>query len=355
MSGRGVGPRAPPGWRLRARAVLADRLSVVLAACLLLAAVGGVVTYGAVVAPGTTTETRSVGSWQTTAGFDHHATVTAENPVFPVGTALENRSAYFPRVAPVLQGVLRAGYRASSGDVRTQTTLTLVLRAAEEGTTYWRVTESLGERSATLAPGERLAVPFSLNVTALRHRLDRIQGSLGSPGDTAVLLRARTRFRGTVEGHAVNRTVTRTLALDPGRQLYRVSTDGRATATHRWTRTVEVPRDPGPLQTLGGPLLLLVGLLGTAGGIQAEREGLLRLSTRERARLERAEFEEWVTVATVPENPPGDRVRVASLEGLVDLAADTDARILQDPRREHYVVLAGDVHYWYDPERREAL
>lgn len=354
MSGRGVGPWRAPGPRLRLRAVLADRLPAVVAACLLLAAVGGAASYGALVAPGTTTETGTVGAWETDGHFKHAATVRESNPVYPVGSTLSNRSAYFARVTPVLEGAFAAGYAAAAGEVDARTTLTLVLRAGADGETYWRVTERIDRRSATLAPGERLTVPFRLNVSAIRDRLRRIESSLGSAGETVVRVRARTRYRGTVEGRGVNLTTTRTLTLHPEGQLYRVSNDGPAATTHRWTETTEVPVRAGPLRALGGPFLLLLGLLGVVGAVGARRRGLLDLTERERARLERAAFDEWVTVARVPESLPGERVRVASLEGLVDLAADTDARILQDEVWGHYVVLDDDVHYWYEPVERDA-
>jgi hypothetical protein len=50
------------------------------------------------------------------------------------------------------------------------------------------------------------------------------------------------------------------------------------------------------------------------------------LTIHERAALERAEFEDWVTTDGMPDDPPGERIRVSSLDGLVDIAADTNAR-----------------------------
>jgi hypothetical protein len=88
--------------------------------------------------------------------------------------------------------------------------------------------------------------------------------------------------------------------------------------------------------------------------VKADREGILDLTTHEQAALERAEFEDWVTIGGVPDDPPGERIRVSSLEGLVDLAADTNARIIQDEHLGHYVVF-GEYHYLYEPLGRESL
>lgn len=44
-----------------------------------------------------------------------------------------------------------------------------------------------------------------------------------------------------------------------------------------------------------------------------------------------------------------------TMEGLVDLAADTNARIIQDEHLGHYVVFGDEFHYLYEPLGRESL
>ena len=357
MSEERTGPWRTPDWRVRARAVLADRLSIVVAAFLLLSVAGAGLTYGAVVAPGTTEETRTVGSWSSESDYAHSATVQQENPVYPVGTQLENRSAYFSEASPIWNGTHRAGYSAGAGTVQTQTTLSLVVQAVEEseGTTYWRQQDRLGRETAELAPGETVSVSYSVNVTEIRHRIGDIESSLGTAGETQVLLRAETKYRGTVDGERVNETVVDTASVSPGAEIYGISGAERETEEHPRTIVVEEPVDVSPVRLAAGPLLLLLGLLGAVGGVKADREGILDLTTHEQAGLERAEFEDWVTVGGVPDDPPGERIRVSSLDGLVDLAADTNARIIQDEHLGHYVVFGDEYHYLYEPLGRESL
>lgn len=351
------GPWPSPDWRVRARAVLADRLRIVVAAFLLLSVIGAGVTYGAVVAPGTTEETRTVDGWDSRSEFGHSATVQQENPVYPVGTALENRSAYFSDASPILEGTHHAGFDAGGGRVAAQTTLTLVLRAEDpaSGTVYWEQTERLSRETAELAPGESVETAFSVNVTAVRERLGRIESSLSSAGDTTVLVRAETVYRGEAGERTVNATVTDELTIRPSSQIYEVSGGDAESTSHDRTVVVQEPIEAGAIEVLGGPLLVLFGLLGAAGGVKADREGILDLTTHEQAALERAEFEDWVTIGGVPDDPPGERIRVSSLEGLVDLAADTDARIIQDEHLGHYIVFGDEYHYLYEPLGRESL
>lgn len=351
------GPWPSPDWRVRARAVLADRLTIVVAAFLLLSVVGAGVTYGAVVAPGTTEETRTVDGWDSTGEYGHSATVQQENPVYPVGTELENRSAYFSEASPVLDGTHRASFDADGGNVATQTTLTLVLRAEDAGseTVYWEQTDRLNRETAELAPGESVATPFSVNVTEVRNRLGRIESTLSNAGDTTVLVRAETVYRGESGEQSINETVTDELTIQPSSQIYEVSGGDAETTPHDRTVVYQEPVEAGLLETVGGPLLVLFGLLGAAAGVKADREGILDLTTHEQAALERAEFEDWVTIGGVPDDPPGERIRVTSLEGLVDLAADTDARIIQDEHLGHYIVFGDEYHYLYEPLGRESL
>ena len=351
------GPWPATDWRVRARAVLADRLAVVVAAFLLLSVVGAGVTYGAVVAPGTTEETRTVEGWSSTNEYGHSATVQQENPVYPVGTELENRSAYFTDASPVLDGRHYAGFGADNGSVAAQTTLTLVMRAEdpESGAAFWEQTERLSRETAELDPGESLRTPFTVNVSAVRDRLSRIESSLSSAGDTTVLVRAETVYRGEAGGEQINETVVDELTIRPSSQVYEVSGGDAESTSHDRTVVRKKPIDAGPLQTVGGPLLFLLGLLCTGGAVKAGREGILDLTTHEQAALERAEFEDWVTIGGVPDDPPGERIRVSSLEGLVDLAADTNARIIQDEHLGHYVVFGDEYHYLYEPLGRESL
>ncbi|GAB7093805.1 hypothetical protein JCM30237_09570 [Halolamina litorea] len=337
--------------------MLSDRLRIVVAAFLLLSVVGAGVTYGAVIAPGTVEETRTVDGWESTTEFGHSATVEQQNPVYPVGTELENRSAYFSEASPILTGTHHADFDGDEGTVATQTTLTLVLRAEdpESGTVYWEQTDRLNRETAELVPGESVRTDFSVNVTAVRERLSRIESSLSTAGETTVLVRAETLYRGNAANQSANETVTQDLTIRPGSQVYEVDGGDAEAAEHTRTIVVREPVEAGAVETAGGPLLILLGLLGAGACVKADREGILDLTTHEQAALERAEFEDWVTIGGVPDDPPGERIRATSLEGLVDLAADTNARIIQDEHLGHYVVFGDEYHYLYEPLGRESL
>ena len=104
---------------------------------------------------------------------------------------------------------------------------------------------------------------------------------------------------------------------------------------------------------------LLDGVLGVlavaalAGLVVGKRRGTLSVSTGERAwlayRSERDEFDEWITTGRVPETAVGSTVvDVDSLEGLVDVAIDTNNRVIEDERRNACLVLTENCWYRYE-------
>lgn len=334
---------------VRLRAALSDRFGALVGLLVVLALVGGAFAYTTHVEPGTHTEERTVSSWTSTAGYEHSATVTRENGVFSVGRTLSDRALYFDAITPTLDGALRYGYEATGdGELGVRSSSTLVVRAVGERddreVVYWRVSEPIGRpTSGTIAPGGQFSAPFTTNVSALKERVERIEAELGgSPGTPEARVLTRVRIKGSVNGESVSRSreFATTLTLDE-EGTYRVLGDAETTRSTNTTERVVVENEYGALRRVGAPALLALSLLGLVGLVGARYTGRLTVTDAERERLAfdraRAEFDDWITPADV--DAPADPVRVHTLEGLVDLAIDTDERVLEDPASERYYVL----------------
>ncbi|MFC7138099.1 DUF5305 domain-containing protein [Halobaculum litoreum] len=352
--------------RLRARSALAEWRGVVLVACLVLAAVGGAGAYTAHVAPGTQTVERPTAEWSTTTAFDHSATVTRENPLFERGTVLAGREAYFTRITPVLNGSSRFSYDAPDGSVDVTLETTLVVRSVDDDgeTVYWRRSSPLGSFARSdVPPGRTLRLPFSTNVSAVADRVDRIETVVGgSPGDVEVLIRSTATYEGTVDGEAVRRSRTSTLPVTLSASTYRVD-DARGTGQRSASATTSatVPREYGPTRSVGGPLALVVGLVGV-GLVARVDPDEVALSQAERERLrflaDRAEYAEWLSRVRPPKRAL-DRpaAEAESLADLVDFAIDAERGVLAEPDSdpERFHVVDGDDRYVYRaPPRVEA-
>lgn len=349
-------------WAIRLRKALTDHVTVV--ALLLVAAVlvGGYLTATAYAQDATRTETEQVASWESTASFTHEATVRNGTTAFEEGAVLQNRSSYFRTITPLLNGSVRYQYRATGGgDLRANASVVLVLRSVAETngpneTAYWRVESPLTQNTVdSLAPGERFHVPFTVNVTAAATRLERIDSQLGTtPGNKEWFVETRLRLAGTRNGRPVETRRTYSLPVSVSGNVYQVEDPGPRTHSGGQTAQREVPVQPSPLRAWGGPLLLVLGVTVGSGLGLASHAGNLAISDRERTwlayRQARTDFDDWISIARVP--TPYDRaatIEVDSLSALVDLAIDTDQRVLEDRERNEYFVIQANQTYTYTP------
>jgi len=348
---------------LRVRALVDAQFAVVVTVFVVLALAGGWLVYGTYASPGTERVERTASTWGTASEFSHRAVVTEENPLYPVGSNLTNRSVYFASVSPRLEGAYRFSYRASErGELDGRVRLVVVqrgVRAAQNSqnrTVVWERTRELGATSfRALEAGESVGVPFSTNATALAGERRRIERELGRPSDeTELYLRATVVANGSVNGNPVERTTTHRLDLAFDGGTYRVAGAGPETESFERTETVARERSYGPLRTAGGPLLLGVGLAGLVGLAVARRRELLALSPAEREYLsyvdDREQFDEWISTIRLPreafERPEAE---ASSLGSLVDFAIDTDNGVVASPDEDAYYVVHDGYLFAYRP------
>jgi hypothetical protein len=351
-----------PPRSLQLRAVLDEWYPLVVLAFVLVGLAGGWVAYTTFVAPGTTTEQRVVGSWERSGQFDHRATVTENNSVFPVGTTLSDRPVYPTAVAPTVNGTFTYTYAASDeGNLSVSADTRLRYRGVEgssgqQSTELWRTSRPLSSESTrSLAPSEELAVPFALDAHRIRNRSERIREELDSGSgrvETAVVV--ETHVIGTVNSERVDNTTTYTLPLEVSGESVRLRDPEPLTTSRERTTRVTVPVQHGVLREGAGVLLPCVGILGTGALALARSRGWIALSPAERERLaherDRGEFDEWITSGTLPEEiATRPCVRVDSLQGLVDLAIDTDSRVIEDARYGYAVIHDGLLYVYATP------
>lgn len=349
---------APNERRLRLRAVLNAQSTAILVVCLLLVAVGAGLAYTTHVDPGTETERRTVSSLTVESEYRHSATVTEPNAVFETGTVLDGRDTYFTRVAPELDVTVATSYAASTAEnVTVEVGSTLVIRnVGEEGTVYWRETEPLASETVSgVSPGETVNASFALNSTAIDGRVASIEEGLGaSPGETETFVTTEVAVDGSIGGVPTASTQTLDMTITHGGDTYSVSEPGVRSDTTERTEPVTVEREYGVLRSFGGPLLLLVGLVGAGGVTYATREYDLALTPAEREYLsyrdDRSEFAEWITTfrlpASVHERPTAE---AGSLRDLVDFAIDNDTGVVEDPETGAFHAVAGEFLYTYRP------
>jgi len=343
-------------YRHRFGEFTATRFPYVLVALLLLAAIGAGVTYATHVSPGEQTEREVVGTWSDRGQFEHAATVQRDTEVFANGTVLDDRSTYFTRVSPELD--IGYTYRNRVTEpAAARTNLSLVVRSIDEnGGVFWQTSERLDRASSeALAAGDRQTVAATVNVTRVRNRIRQIETDLGaSPGETSIRIVATTSVNATVGGEQVVREREDALAIVTEDGTYDVTDESAGRSTDDVTTRRTVPAEYGPLRSLGGPLLSLSALVAAAVLGWARHTGRLAVDPQRRrrraVRRERDEFDDWITLGRLPEEL-ADRtvVETESLVGLVDVAIDSDRRVVEDRSTGLFAVLDGEVAYTFEP------
>lgn len=343
-------------WLGQLRLFVDDNATAFAVVLMVFVLAGGAVTYGTHVSPGTEIDQRETATWSSTTAYTHQATVQEETPVFAEGETLTDRTVYLQSVAPVLNGTFQYGYQASAGgSLSANATVSLVTRSVSEETEFWREERELTTGAAqSLGPGEQFSVPFSINITDEQRRIETIESQLGgTPGEAELTVRTTLTLTGQRNGEPVERTRTHTFSIETGGQIYSVTGNSDATDGGEQTERRRVTASYGPLRSLGGPVLGVLSLVGLVGLAGLWATGSLALSETEREWLafqsDLDTFEEWVSRGTVPDDETVRTIEIDSLEGLVDVAIDSNRRVVFDESRNRFVVVLEETRYRYDP------
>lgn len=348
-------------WFLRIRALLDRQFAIVVVVLLVLALAGGWMTYTTYTTPNTATEQRTVSSWQMEGWFNHSAAVSENNSVYPVGTALTNRSIYFSKIAPVFDGTYTFSYAASeSGELNGTVSLEFVLQGVEDNrdstTVVWQTTRPLGTTSNdSFEPDETIRVPFTVDMNETINRTEMIDEQLDNPpGQPRVVIRATTEIQGTINGRTVDRVEEHALPVAVDRGTYRPGHPGVMTDRHETTRSVTVQQEYGLLQAVGAPALLSAPLVVLVGLVAVRFTGWLGLSQTEQELLayedDREDFDEWISTIQLPDEALDlPQAEASSLGSLVDFAIDTNNSVVENPDDDAYYVVHDGFLYTYQP------
>jgi hypothetical protein len=340
-------------WPRQVSLFISENSEYIIAGFVVLTLFGGFLTFESYLSPGTEVERTEEASWSSTAEFTNQATVVNQTAVFDEGDVLTNRSVYFESVTPTLDSTFRYEYEATAGgELNTATELSLILRSVDQNVEYWRTeTELETVSNESVQPGEQLTVPFSINITQLNEQIGEIESQLsGSPGNTEIIVESQVELEGTRNNLQIAEEKQYQMQIDTQGNVYRVTNGGPVTDSGQQFAQETSQNRYGPLWTVGGPVLLFVSVLGIGGIVIGRREGTFEISDRERTwmkyRAARSEFEEWISHGTLPADVDERTVvEVDSLEDLVDVAIDSNRRVVADQSRNDYVVILEETIY----------
>lgn len=326
--------------RLRAKRLLLQQgrtLVLVLGVVGLLAVASGGYVYAT---PPTETVTERVDEQSVSAEIQHAAEVTGETTLYDRGERLDDASAYLFSATPVVQlDVVTAAPSGTDVDQR----LTVELSATNNGEVFWSDRQLLGTRSQEVAGGEsRLST--SLNVSQLSQQVAATRAELGDTGVLNTRLNLTVAYdTGQYQGQLA---VTTPIVLTESAYWFDQDLTDDTLHFRTTERTVRAQPD---LALVAG--LELVGLLALAAAaalfVGRRKEDLTEIETA----LAHERYEEWISEGEVPTQTDKKFVHINSLEDLVDVAIDSNKRVLHDIELSTYAVVDGDIIYYHSTDR----
>lgn len=340
------------------RYVLAAHSTLVIRLCLVITLVS-VASAGYTFAhPPTTEVTVTTESHTLTTAVDSRATVTRDSHLYSRGETLTNMPVYPRATAPTLSVSARTN-PPTGAELQLTQRLTLVYEArTAAGEVFWERRYPLN-RTAARSSGTELVSDATLNISAIDEQLGLFEAEVSDAGTVDVYLEVSSRHTGPeYTGSSTDRSEIR--IRDGSYEIGDLSLTDELTTTERQRRPVasKVLRLSVPL--FGSLVLphttLVLGFLGLAGiaGMTTTSVYAPRFDpARERAQLHKARYAEWISAGTLPSSLGNRAVDVETLEDLVDVALDSEKRIIHDASQGRYVVFDARTAYVYSEDADE--
>ncbi|ELZ00933.1 hypothetical protein C482_08733 [Natrialba chahannaoensis JCM 10990] len=321
--------------------LIAARYGQRLVLALLVAGIALLVLTGWVIAmPSTTTVTQEVGEEHIETDVTTSATV-VQDGLWENGTTLESSPVYTYNDTPELT-ITAVTTASDSGEPLEEATVThelaLVYEAERDGDVFWSDREVLHNETTVTADGQ-VRTAATIDVGEIRERTLELEETLDGVGDVSVSVGAETsyetRSNSGTQGDAVPLALTGS--------AYWLEGSHEITATNPETAPVEVQESPNTAAVGVGALLAAVSLTGAA--LVASRSGVDVSDARQRIHERR--YDEWISTGSIPMWIGEHHLELDTLEDVVDVAIDTNERVVHDTQRDLFAVVNDDVVYYY--------
>ena len=338
---------------IRIRALLEEWFTLLLLVFILLAAVGGWWSYQVHATPEVEQNEVVIEQWSESTAYDHSAVITNESLVFDEGERVRNRPVYYVSLSREVDVTYSYEHTAEGGSVDVTTDMQLQYRGTEGDTVLWQYSEPLASQSEdNITADEPHRVNATIDIDSVFDTITTVEQELGAAGSIQIRVISTSNVEGTLGGQSVSNTYESTMPITVNPQTLRVLEMETIDETGERTDTIEQTSEPGTVEAVGSLGVLLLGVGAVGGLLLARKTGYIRLTPQDRELLEihqqEQEFSEWITRGTFPsERDYEATVLVDDLEGLVDVAIDTNKRVIKDEQLGVSTVLDGEYVYVY--------
>jgi hypothetical protein len=286
------------------------------------------------------------------------ATVTGNTTLYERNETLTNAPVYLRSATPNL--TVRATTAVPETErVAVTQTVVLELRATKNGEQFWMEKRPLGHTATNTTTGE-VTTTVSLDVESLADgRLAAVRDRVGTAGTIETRLYATASYDTGTYADRMNASTPLTVT----ERAYELQTPDQsqrnyATSTVRTVNSSAAASGvalPGvgtevPLRALGWGLLGFIALGGAlVVGTTARRIEDFEAFEQE---YDRRRYDEWISRGRLPKTGRYARVPVESLLDLVDIAIDSEKRVIHDTSESIYAVVDGNLVYEFRDGRQ---
>lgn len=277
------------------------------------------------------------------------ATVTGNTTLYEQNETLTNAPVYLRSATPKMR-LIAVTTTPSDRTVSVTQRIVLRLSATRNGEVFWRDSRVLAADSTDVTSASTRTTA-TLDVQQLaRERLAEVKAETGDVGTVRVEVEA-------ISVYQTDAYSGRTSAATPLRvteRAYEVETPQRDQQTNVTTEQRAAAggaSGTGPLRTLNGTTLRDLGT-GLGGFVALGLAALVWLTSKRigdfdnfRRHYERVRYAEWISRGSVPATGKHARVPVETLVDLVDIAIDSEKRVIYDVSKEIYAVVDGNLMY----------
>ncbi|MFB6300498.1 MAG: DUF5305 domain-containing protein [Halobacteriales archaeon] len=289
--------------------------------------------------PPTEQITQETNVQQVSTSIETSAVVTGNTTLYEPGERLVEQPAYLMSATPNLTIRIQTSVPAGTGVDVTQR-LTLEMVATRDGEPFWQSQRVFISDGQQVRNGEFVS-STTINMSALSTFISDRRQRVGTIGDFS----ANFRLNVTYNTGMYSGSLTGSAPVVFAENAYWIGGDLSDGRTHSQTVTRQVQGTPDPASYLGLVAIGIVSLLGAAAIGYVEYQGIDIQEIE--AELSESRFEEWISEGQFPTDPEKKYVNIVTLEDLVDIAIDSEKRVIHDPEFDVYAVVDGDLIYYF--------
>ncbi|WP_245705757.1 DUF5305 family protein [Halobellus clavatus] len=297
------------------------------------------------ITPTTQTLTEQTNQQTFSTRVEDSAMVTQPTDLYEEGERIENRSVYFTPLSPEL--TLTVNTSVPSGQpVTVRQQLELEVLGVRGGEPFYRSTRTVVNTSQEVTDG--LATESaSANISDVSTTLATLIEEVGNAGTFQLRLLLNVTYSTDAYQGSLQSTTPFVISGDS----YYIDGTLESQQTESTTVTSQITQQPNPIE-YGSLAVLGLLFLGLAGAVtqvkgRADPEEL-------RTRIAHDQHAEWISRGQFPTDSEKQYISILTLEDLVDVAIDTNRRVIHDPQIDAYAVIDSSEIYYYALEDVEA-